>query len=80
MGGRDAGRRVVAGRCRANREITVEVSSRTIPVECDGCEGHYGDRMGFNPHRQHKRTNADYLLVAAAFIVCALLLAWAVFG
>ena len=56
------------------------MTSRTIPVGCDGCEGHYGDQMGFNPHRQHKRTSADYILVAAAFIVCALLLAWAVFG
>lgn len=36
--------------------------------------------MGFNPHRQHKRTTADYVLVASAFIVCALLLAWALFG
>jgi hypothetical protein len=36
--------------------------------------------MGFNPHRQHERTPADYALVIAAFVVCALLLAWAFFG
>jgi hypothetical protein len=36
--------------------------------------------MGFNPHRQHKRSNADYVMVGAAFLVCALLLAWAFLG
>jgi hypothetical protein len=36
--------------------------------------------MGFNPHRQHRRSNADYVLVAAAVVVCALLLAWAFLG
>lgn len=36
--------------------------------------------MGFNPHRQYRRTPADYAMVAAAVIVCALLLAWAFFG
>ncbi len=36
--------------------------------------------MGFNPHRQHTRTPADYVLVAAAVVVCAALLAWAFLG
>jgi len=36
--------------------------------------------MGFNPHRQYKRTPADYALVIGAVMVCVLLLAWAVFG
>jgi len=34
--------------------------------------------MGFNPHRKYKRTNADYAVVAAAFVLTALLVLWAV--
>ena len=33
--------------------------------------------MGFNPFRQQKRRPSDYVLVAAAFIVVALLVLWA---
>ncbi len=36
--------------------------------------------MGFNPHRQYRRTNADYLMVVAAVVTCLILLAWALFG
>lgn len=36
--------------------------------------------MGFNPHRQYKRTPADYVLVGAAVLVCVALLAWAFLG
>jgi len=36
--------------------------------------------MGFNPHRPQKRTTADYVMVAAAMVVCLALVAWAVFG
>jgi hypothetical protein len=36
--------------------------------------------MGFNPHRQHRRSNADYVMVAAALVVCLALLLWALFG
>jgi hypothetical protein len=36
--------------------------------------------MGFNPHRQYRRTNADYLMVGAAVVACVLLLLWALFG
>ena len=36
--------------------------------------------MGFNPHRQHKKSNADYVLVAGALLICVLLLVWAFFG
>ena len=36
--------------------------------------------MGFNPHHPHKRTPVDYVLVAAALVVCALLVAWAFLG
>jgi len=36
--------------------------------------------MGFNPFRQQKRSTADYAIVIAAFVVVALLIAWAVFG
>jgi hypothetical protein len=33
--------------------------------------------VGFNPFRQQKRRTSDYVLVAAAFVVIAVLLAWA---
>lgn len=36
--------------------------------------------MGLNPFRQQRRSAADYLLVAGAVLVCALLVAWALFG
>ena len=36
--------------------------------------------MGFNPFRQHRRSNADYAIVAAAMIVIAALVLWALFG
>jgi hypothetical protein len=36
--------------------------------------------MGMNPFRPHRRSAADYVMVAAAFVVIALLIAWAIFG
>jgi len=36
--------------------------------------------MGFNPHRQHRRSPLDYVMVAAAVVVCAGLVVWAFFG
>jgi hypothetical protein len=35
--------------------------------------------MGLNPFRQQKRRPSDYVFVAAAFVVIALLLAWVAF-
>lgn len=36
--------------------------------------------VGLNPFRQHRRSTFDYLLVAAALVVCAALVAWAFLG
>src|SRR6266508_4544126 len=36
--------------------------------------------VGFNPFRQQRRSPADYVMVAAAMVVIALLVAWALFG
>jgi hypothetical protein len=36
--------------------------------------------MGFNPHRVHRRSAADYFMVAGAFIVVAALVVWALVG
>jgi hypothetical protein len=36
--------------------------------------------VGFNPFRKQVQRRSDILLVVAAFIVVALLLAWAAFG
>ena len=35
--------------------------------------------MGMNPFRQQKRRPSDYVFVAAAFVVIALLLVWVAF-
>jgi hypothetical protein len=36
--------------------------------------------MGMNPFRQHRRSPADYVMVAAALLILAALVAWAFFG
>jgi hypothetical protein len=36
--------------------------------------------VGFNPFRSQRRSTADYVLVAAALLVIALLVAWALAG
>ena len=38
------------------------------------------DGMGFNPFRAQRRSSADYVMVVATLVVCALLVAWAIFG
>lgn len=51
------------------------VGEAPAPVSCP-----LGDnrRVGFNPFRPSRRRTADYAVLAAAFVVVALLLAWAV--
>jgi len=36
--------------------------------------------MGFNPHHPHRRSPADDVMVAAAFVVVAALVVWAFVG
>jgi hypothetical protein len=36
--------------------------------------------VGFNPFRPRRRSAADYVMVAAALVVCAALVAWALLG
>jgi hypothetical protein len=36
--------------------------------------------VGFNPFRQRRRSAADYLMVAAALLVCLALVLWAALG
>jgi hypothetical protein len=36
--------------------------------------------MGFNPFARHRRSTADYVMVAAAFAVIAALVVWALLG
>jgi hypothetical protein len=36
--------------------------------------------MGLNPFRQARRSPVDYVMVAAAVLVCVALVAWAFFG
>ena len=47
-----------------------------------GCRlppGHTG-RVGLNPFQARRRSALDYVFVAAALVVCAALLAWALVG
>jgi hypothetical protein len=36
--------------------------------------------VGLNPFHQHRRSSADYLMVAGAVVVCLVLVLWAFFG
>ena len=45
-----------------------------LPRPCDRIPG-----VGFNPFRQQRRRSTDYVMVAAAFAVVAVLLIWAVY-
>ena len=36
--------------------------------------------MGFNPNRQHRRSNLDYVYVAAGSVAVLALIVWAFFG
>jgi len=36
--------------------------------------------VGLNPFRQHRRSPADIVMVAAALLACVALVAWALFG
>jgi hypothetical protein len=36
--------------------------------------------VGLNPFHQHRRSPVDYLMVAAAVVVCLALVAWAALG
>jgi len=36
--------------------------------------------VGFNPHRKHRRSPLDLVMVGAALVVCAGLVVWAFFG
>jgi hypothetical protein len=36
--------------------------------------------VGFNPHRQQRRSSFDYFMVAAAMAICIGLIIWAFFG
>jgi hypothetical protein len=39
---------------------------------------HDTERVGFNPFRQARRSNADYVMLVAALVVCGALVVWAV--
>lgn len=42
--------------------------------------GHDTEPVGFNPFRRTRRSPADYVIVAAALVVCAALVIWALAG
>jgi hypothetical protein len=41
---------------------------------------HDTDPVGLTPFRQHRRSTADIVLVVGALVVCAALVAWALFA
>jgi hypothetical protein len=49
------------------------------PRRRNGDRGNTGF-VGFNPFRQHRRSPADYVMVAAAVVICAALVIWAAVG
>ena len=51
----------------------------TLAGRCDSEKGDTGD-VGFNPFQQRRRSTADYVMVAAAVVICAALVVWAAFG
>ncbi len=55
---------------------------RRSPAGDESDLGPLGDTggVGFNPHRQHRRSPLDYVLVAAALVICLGLVTWAVIG
>ena len=52
---------------------------RTLADRCDNEKGDTGS-VGFNPFHQRRRSAADYVMVAAAVVICAALVVWAAFG
>ena len=67
------------GRARTNANLAI----RTSPSELESCKAApNGDtwQMGFNPHRTHRRSPFDYVMVAAALVICLGLVLWAVLG
>lgn len=52
---------------------------RKTPNHCRGPAGRYPRRMGFNPLRKQVKRTSDYVMLAAAFVVVALLLAWVIY-
>jgi hypothetical protein len=54
----------------------VPLAARASVLENSGVVGHNPD-VGFNPFRPVRRRRTDYVMVAAAFVVVAVLLLWA---
>jgi hypothetical protein len=63
---------IVATQSRRSTRMVSRCGSDTRADDTDG--------MGLNPFRQQQRSNADYVIVAVAVLVCVLLVAWAAFG
>jgi hypothetical protein len=40
----------------------------------------YGEAVGFDPQRKHRRSNFDYWYVGGALLLCLALVVWAFFG
>lgn len=57
--------------------------SGTLPTgSVDAIARHSSDTcgVGFNPHRKHRRSPLDVVMVAAALAVCLALVVWAFLG
>jgi hypothetical protein len=50
------------------------------PTTVTASRGGHTRCMGFNPHRRQRRSPFDYVMVAAALLVCLGLVLWAVFA
>ena len=71
---------VMHGTVRTSRFPLNPVGGPIVGGDSPTSEVGHADLVGFNPFRQQRRSTADYVMVAAALVVCALLVAWALFG
>lgn len=72
----------VAGRRRSRRTGHPRQAVRRPKGADAGSVAGRGDTgpMGMDPYRPHRNSTADYVMVAAAVVVCVLLLVWAFLG
>lgn len=79
LAGGDTARAAVEAMLRSNAGLFTR-DGPSVGVCTARGGGHDTGAMGFNPFRQTRRSPADYVMVAAALVVCVALVAWALVG
>lgn len=79
-------RRRASRRCAEARRPVAPTEGRVSPLGLRSLDLQSPDLphilvdVGMNPFRQHHRSAADYVMVAAAVVACVVLVLWAFFG